>query len=578
MVRSSEAGLQYECANDHAIIGAMAIGKWEEGATVAFLYSVSELLEAWSMEKARKSIRDLMDIAPKVARVRRPVGEFGLPVEMEIPVDEVEIGDTLIIRPGEKIAMDGVIIKGESAINEAAITGESVPADKGPGAEVFAGTLNTNGSLEIEVTKRVEDTTIAKIIHLVEEAQTKRAPSQAFVDRFAAIYTPIVLTLAVFIIFLPPLVMGYPWGPWIYRGLALLVVSCPCALVVSTPVAIVSAISSAARNGVLIKGGIYLEQAGSLRAIAFDKTGTLTKGRPVVTDVIPFDGMTEASLIQVASNLEIRSEHPLAKAIVQAGEKQSISIQAAADVTALTGRGVRGVIEGETYYIGNIELFDELGLQLDAVSQRVSSLQNEGKTAMIIGTGHRLLEIIAVAHEIREVIPTVISQLKKAGIERTIMLTGDNAATARAVTAVAGIDEFHAELLPQDKVEAVQMLLDQHGKTAMVGDGINDAPALATATVGIAMGGAGTDTAMETADITLMADDLTKLPFTIRLSRAALRIIRQNIGFSLIVKVIAVLLVFPGWLTLWLAILADMGASVLVTLNGIRLLRIKANK
>ena len=556
----------------------MAIGKWEEGATVAFLYSVSELLEAWSMEKARKSIRDLMDIAPKVARVRRPVGEFGLPVEMEIPVDEVEIGDTLIIRPGEKIAMDGVIIKGESAINEAAITGESVPADKGPGAEVFAGTLNTNGSLEIEVTKRVEDTTIAKIIHLVEEAQTKRAPSQAFVDRFAAIYTPIVLTLAVFIIFLPPLVMGYPWGPWIYRGLALLVVSCPCALVVSTPVAIVSAISSAARNGVLIKGGIHLEQAGSLRAIAFDKTGTLTKGRPVVTDVIPFDGMTEASLIQVASNLEIRSEHPLAKAIVQAGEKQSISIQAAADVTALTGRGVRGVIEGETYYIGNIELFDELGLQLDAVSQRVSSLQNEGKTAMIIGTGHRLLGIIAVADEIREVIPTVISQLKKAGIERTIMLTGDNAATARAVTAVAGIDEFHAELLPQDKVEAVQMLLDQHGKTAMVGDGINDAPALATATVGIAMGGAGTDTAMETADITLMADDLTKLPFTIRLSRAALRIIRQNIGFSLIVKVIAVLLVFPGWLTLWLAILADMGASVLVTLNGIRLLRIKANK
>ncbi len=561
-----------------AIIGAMAIGKWEEGATVAFLYSVSELLEAWSMEKARKSIRDLMDIAPKVARVRRPVGEFGLPVEMEIPVDEVEIGDTLIIRPGEKIAMDGVIIKGESAINEAAITGESVPADKGPGAEVFAGTLNTNGSLEIEVTKRVEDTTIAKIIHLVEEAQTKRAPSQAFVDRFAAIYTPIVLTLAVFIIFLPPLVMGYPWGPWIYRGLALLVVSCPCALVVSTPVAIVSAISSAARNGVLIKGGIHLEQAGSLRAIAFDKTGTLTKGRPVVTDVIPFDGMTEASLIQVASNLEIRSEHPLAKAIVQAGEKQSISIQAAADVTALTGRGVRGVIEGETYYIGNIKLFDELGLQLDAVSQRVSSLQNEGKTAMIIGTGHRLLGIIAVADEIREVIPTVISQLKKAGIERTIMLTGDNAATARAVTAVAGIDEFHAELLPQDKVEAVQMLLDQHGKTAMVGDGINDAPALATATVGIAMGGAGTDTAMETADITLMADDLTKLPFTIRLSRAALRIIRQNIGFSLIVKVIAVLLVFPGWLTLWLAILADMGASVLVTLNGIRLLRIKANK
>ncbi|QSO53105.1 cadmium-translocating P-type ATPase [Alicyclobacillus curvatus] len=561
-----------------AIIGAMAIGKWEEGATVAFLYAMSELLEAWSMEKARKSIRDLMDIAPKVARVRRLVGEFGLPVEMEVPVNEVEIGDTLIIRPGEKIAMDGVIMKGESAINEAAITGESVPADKGPSAEVFAGTLNTNGSLEIEVTKRVEDTTIAKIIHLVEEAQTKRAPSQAFVDRFAAIYTPIVLALAVSMVFLPPLIMGYHWGPWIYRGLALLVVSCPCALVVSTPVAIVSAISSAARNGVLIKGGIYLEQAGSLKAIAFDKTGTLTKGRPVVTDVIPFDGITEMNLLQIAFNLEVRSEHPLAKTIVQAGEKQSLPIRAAEDVTALTGRGVRGTIQGETYYIGNMRLFDELGLRWDEVSQRVSSLQNEGKTAMVIGTRQKFLGVIGVADEIREVIPTMISQLKKTGIERTIMLTGDNQATAKAVATFAGIDEFHAELLPQDKVEAVQVLLDRYGKVAMVGDGINDAPALATASVGIAMGGAGTDTAMETADITLMADDLTKLPFTIRLSRAALRIIRQNIGFSLIVKIIAVLLVFPGWLTLWLAILADMGTSVLVTLNGIRLLRIKAHK
>ena len=283
-------------------------------------------------------------------------------------------------------------------------------------------------------------------------------------------------------------------------------------------------------------------------------------------------------MLQIASNLEIRSEHPLAKAIVQAGEKQSIRIQAAEDVTALTGRGVRGIMDGETYYIGNMKLFEELGLQLNDVSQRVSTLQNEGKTAMIIGTWHRFLGIIAVADEIREVIPTVVSQLKKTGIKRTIMLTGDNSATARAVAAVSGIDEAHAELLPQDKVEAVQKILNQYEKVAMVGDGINDAPALATATVGIAMGGAGTDTAMETADITLMADDLTKLPFTIRLSRSSLRIIRQNIGFSLIVKVIAVLLVFPGWLTLWLAILADMGASVLVTLNGIRLLRVKAHK
>lgn len=353
-----------------AIIGALAIGKWEEGATVAFLYSISELLEVWSMEKARQSIRDLMDIAPKIARVRRPIGEYNLSVEMEISVYEIEVNDIVIIRPGEKITMDGTILKGESAVNEAAITGEFLPKDKEPGAEVYAGTLNTTGSLEIEVTKRVEDTTIAKIIHLVEEAQTKRAPSQAFVDRFAAIYTPIVLALAVGIVFLPPLVMGYPWEPWIYRGLALLVVSCPCALVVSTPMAIVSAISSAARQGVLIKGGIFLEQAGSIKAIAFDKTGTLTKGHPAVLDVIPLGEMTEKELLQIAASLEARSEHPLAKSIVQAAQEHFISVEAAEDVTALTGRGVKGTLSGEIYYIGNNRLFEEMGLPVESGGYR----------------------------------------------------------------------------------------------------------------------------------------------------------------------------------------------------------------
>ncbi len=551
-----------------AVLGAIGIGQWEEGAVVAFLYGVSEMLESWTMERARRSIRQLMDIAPKVARIRRDGRE------VEVPVEEVQIGDIMIIRPGEKIAMDGRIIKGESAINQAAITGESVPVEKGPGDEVFAGTLNTHGSLEVEVTKLVEDTTIAKIIHMVEEAQAKRAPSQAFVDRFAAIYTPVVLVIAAGIVLIPPLLLGQEWAPWIYRGLALLVVACPCALVVSTPVAIVSAIGNAARNGVLIKGGIYLEEAGALEAIAFDKTGTLTKGEPAVTDIIPVGSLSEMELLQMAANLEVRSEHPLAVAIVKAAEARGLKVEPAEGFIALMGRGAKGQVEGQTVYIGNLRLFEERGISTAPILDRVRRLQEEGKTAMVIGTDQGYLGIIAVADEVREVSKKAVAELKRAGIRKTIMLTGDNEATARAIAARVGVDDFRAELLPQDKVSAIQGLLKEYGKVAMVGDGINDAPALALATVGIAMGGAGTDTALETADIALMADDLSKLPFTIRLSRAALRIIRQNITFSLVIKAIAVMAVFPGWLTLWLAILADMGASLLVTLNGMRLLRV----
>ncbi len=556
-----------------AVIGALAIGEWGEGAVVAFLYSVSEMLESWTMGRVRRSIRDLMDIAPQVARIRRRTGE-----EVEIPVEEIRVGDVMIVRPGEKIAMDGRIIKGESALNEAAITGESVPVEKGLGAEVYAGTLNTHGSLEVEVTKLVQDTTIAKIVHLVEEAQAKRAPSQAFVDRFAAVYTPIVLALAAGIVLIPPLFLGYDWGPWIYRGLALLVVACPCALVVSTPVAIVSAIGNAAKNGVLIKGGVYLEQAGSLTAVAFDKTGTLTKGEPAVTDIIPLGDLIRGELLQIAANLEARSEHPLAVAIVRAAEAEGIELKPAEDFTALTGRGAKGTVNGQTVYIGNLRLFNELGMETGPVAARLRLLQEGGKTAMVVGTADKFLGIIAVADQVREGSANAIAALKRAGIRRTIMLTGDNEATARAIAGRVGVDEFRAELLPQDKVTVVQALLDQYGKVAMIGDGINDAPALATATVGIAMGGAGTDTALETADIALMADDLTKLPFTVRLSRAALSVIRQNIGFSLAIKAIAVIAVFPGWLTLWLAILADMGASILVTLNGMRLLRMRPEK
>lgn len=556
-----------------AVVGAVLIQQFEEGAVVAFLYAISEMLEKWTMDKARKSIRQLMDIAPKTAHIRRDA------IEAELAVEEIRINDVMIVKPGEKIAMDGIIIIGESAINQAAITGESIPVEKAPGAEVFAGSLNTQGSLEIRVTKLVTDTTIAKIIHMVEEAQAKRAPTQAFVDKFAAIYTPIVIALALGISIVPPLFLGMEWAAWIYRGLALLVVACPCALVVSTPVAIVSAISNAAKNGVLIKGGIHLEEAGSLVAIAFDKTGTLTKGKPAVTDVVPLGSLSESDLLAMSANLEVRSEHPLAAAIVNHAVARGHQVEPVVDFTALSGRGARGTINHETVYIGNPRLFAELGIALDAqINQLVVHLQSEGKTVMIVGTDSRQFGVIAMADEVRPASAVAIKALHDAGVRHTIMLTGDNTATAKAMSAQVGVDDFRAELLPQDKVSVMQDLLRKYVKVAMIGDGINDAPALALSTVGIAMGGSGTDTAMETADIVLMADDLTKLPFTITLSRKSLAIIRQNITFSLVIKTIAVLAVFPGWLTLWLAILADMGASIIVTLNSLRLLRVKSLK
>lgn len=552
-----------------AVLGALAIGQYEEGASVAFLYAISEMLEAWTMERARRSIKQLMDIAPKTARVQRACGE------LEMPVEEIVIGDIIVVRPGEKISMDGIVIAGESAVNQATITGESIPTEKTPGDAVYAGTLNSHGSLEVRVTKLVQDTTIAKIIHMVEDAQSKRASSQTFIEKFAAVYTPIVMILAVVIILIPPLFLGDEWAPWIYRGLALLVVACPCALVVSTPVAIVSAISNAAKHGVLIKGGVHLEEMGSLHAIAFDKTGTLTAGEPVVTDIMPIGSIAANQLLAVAANLEARSEHPLAKAIIKTAEEQRVLVSPAADFTAITGRGAQGTVNGELVYIGNPRLFSELGISLAAVAEDVAHLEAQGKTVMILGTKTGFFGIIAVADKVRETSTHAIASLKQVGIKHTIMLTGDNAASAKAIATKVGVDEYQAGLFPQDKVTALAEMLDKYGKVAMIGDGINDAPALALSTVGIAMGGAGTDAALETADIALMADDLTKLPFTICLSRKTLAVIRQNITFSLAIKAIAILAVFPGWLTLWLAILADMGATIIVTLNSLRVLRMQ---
>jgi Zn2+/Cd2+-exporting ATPase len=556
-----------------AVIGAAFIGEWGEGATVVILFAISEALESYSMDKARQSIRSLMDIAPKEAFIRR--GNKELTVEVE----DIQIGDTLIVKPGQKIAMDGIVVKGLSAVNQAAITGESVPVAKSIDDEVFAGTLNSEGLLEVKVTKHADDTTIAKIIHLVEEAQAERAPSQAFVDRFAKYYTPIIMLVALGVAVVPPLFFSGEWDKWIYQGLAALVVGCPCALVISTPVAIVTAIGNAARNGVLIKGGIHLEEMGAIRAIAFDKTGTLTEGIPVVTDYLPQQNTDASEVLTIIAALENGSQHPLASAIIKKAEQENLPYPELAieEFSSITGKGIKGKVKGKMYFVGSPKLFDEI--LLDGIppylKKTISDLQNKGKTVMVVGTETEILALLAVADEVRGNSKSVIKKLHSLGIQETIMLTGDNTGTANAIGSEVGVSNIKAELLPQDKLAFIKELRKKYDRVAMVGDGVNDAPALAASTVGIAMGGAGTDTALETADIALMADDLGKLPFTLRLSRKALNIIKQNITFSLGIKLVALLLVIPGWLTLWIAIFADMGATLIVTLNGLRLLKIK---
>jgi Zn2+/Cd2+-exporting ATPase len=556
-----------------AVIGAAFIGEWGEGATVVILFAISEALESYSMDKARQSIRSLMDIAPKEALIRRGNKEF------TVEVDDIQIGDIMIVKPGQKIAMDGIVIKGLSAVNQAAITGESVPLAKTVDDEVFAGTLNEEGLLEVKVSKHVDDTTIAKIIHLVEEAQAERAPSQAFVDKFAKYYTPIIMLIALCVAVVPPSLFGGDWDKWIYQGLAALVVGCPCALVISTPVAIVTAIGNAARNGVLIKGGIHLEEMGAIKAIAFDKTGTLTQGVPVVTDYIPQQGIESNELLTIIAALENGSQHPLASAIMKKAEQEHLRFKELTieDFSSITGKGIKGKVNDKMYYVGSPNLFDEIltnGIPSN-LKATISELQNKGKTVMVAGNETEILGLLAVADEVRGNSKSVIQKLHSIGIQETIMLTGDNSGTANAIGNQVGVSDIKAELLPQDKLTFIKELRSKYDRVAMVGDGVNDAPALAASTVGIAMGGAGTDTALETADIALMADDLGKLPFTLKLSRKALNIIKQNITFSLGIKLVALLLVIPGWLTLWIAIFADMGATLIVTLNGLRLLRVK---
>ena len=553
-----------------AIIGAAAIGQWGEGAMVVILFAISEALERYSVDKARQSIESLMDIAPKEAVIRRNNEEI------KVHVEDILVGDIMIVKPGQKLAMDGRVVKGISTLNQAAITGESVPVTKTLEDEVFAGTLNEEGLLEVEVTKKVEDTTIAKIIHLVEEAQAERAPSQAFVDRFAQYYTPLIVVLALLIAVVPPLLFSAAWSTWVYQGLAVLVVGCPCALVVSTPVAVVTAIGNAANNGVLIKGGIHLEEAGALKAIAFDKTGTLTKGVPAVTDIVTYSG-NENDLLTITAAIEKGSQHPLASALMREAESRGLDFDklVVEDFQSITGKGVKAKVNNEMYYVGSPKIFEEIHGVLESNQKRqINDIEAQGKTVMVLGNEEEILSLIAVADEIRETSKAVINQLNKIGIE-TVMLTGDNERTAREIGKQVGVSDVKASLLPEDKLNFIKELRGKHKKVGMVGDGVNDAPALAASTVGVAMGGAGTDTALETADIALMSEDLNQLPYTIKLSRKAVTIIKQNITFSLAIKLLALLLVIPGWLTLWIAIFADMGATLLVTLNSLRLLKRK---
>lgn len=555
-----------------AAIGAVAIGEWFEGATVVFLFSLGNILQAYSMEKTRTSIRKLMELSPQEALVKRNGQETMLSVE------SIVVGDIIIVKPGERIAMDGIVTQGTSMVNQSPITGESMPVEKNIGDEVFAGTINHEGALEIEVTKLVQDTTLVRIINMVEEAQAQRAPSQQFVDVFAKYYTPAVIITAVAIVVIPYVLLGWPLKPWLEKSLILLVIACPCALVISTPVSIVSAIGSAARKGVLIKGGAYLEKAGAMKVMAFDKTGTLTEGRPEVTDVVPLSGCPKQTLLEIAAAVENRSQHPVARAIMRYTDRMGIIPQEIDKFQSFTGKGTTAIVNGKQYYIGSGKLFNDLKFDLTEIQKKITDLQIEGKTAMLVGSKEGIIGILAVADQIRNNSVTALQKLKKSGIKKLVMLTGDNNETARAISAELGSIDFKSELLPEDKLNSIKELRKTYGKVAMIGDGVNDAPAMATADIGIAMGGAGTDTALETADIALMSDDLAKLPYTIGLSRQALRIIKQNITFALLVKAVFIAGTFWGFTNLWMAVFADTGASMIVIANGMRLMRYRLAK
>ncbi len=549
-----------------AALGAALIGQWGEGASALFLFAVALLLEEWAVGRARNSIAALLDLAPAEALVIRLGGD------QTVPVAAVKAGERIRVRPGERVALDGRILEGHSALNEAPITGESTPADKGPGDTVFAGTVNGHGALVVRTTRAASDTTLARILHTVETAQAARAPVQSQIERFARIYTPAVLTLAALVAVAPPLVGAGPWPMWLYRALALVVIACPCALVISTPVTLVSALTAAARSGVLLKGGARLEALARVDTVAFDKTGTLTEGCFGLTDIIPLDGRPEGELLQLAATVERHSEHPVARAIVQAAERRGLAPGDSTDFTALPGFGARATVAGRLVQLGNRRLCDEIGACRDDVHTLLARLELEGRTAILVVEGTRPIGVLGLSDQVRPAAAAAVTALRAAGIRRIVMLTGDSVEVARAVADAVGITEVRARLLPEEKHAAVRALQAEGAVVAVVGDGVNDAPALAAATVGIAMGAAGTHAALETADVALMGDDLTRLAPALRHSRFTLGLIRQNILVAVGLKAIFLILALLGLATLWLAVAADMGASLLVIANGMRAL------
>ena len=546
-----------------AAVGSFIIGHGEEGAAVVFLFYLAEFLEGYAGERARRSIASLMKLAPDVATVKRDGRE------VEVHVHDVDLGETIVVRPGERIPLDGEIVRGASSVNQAPITGESMPVSKLVGDEVYAGTINNEGFLEIRVTKRSGETMLSKILKMVEEAQKLKSPTEKFIDKFSKYYTPSVILLAVLVATVPAFVFGLPFYEWLYKALVLLVVSCPCALAISTPVAMVSGIASAARNGVLIKGSSYVEDISKIKVFAFDKTGTLTEGRLEVTDVVAFDHYPEMEVLVMAASLEALSEHPIARAIVEEAEKDGVDLRPVDGFRAIPGKGVRGVVNGEECYVGSRRLFEEL--HADFPEEEVRRFENEGKTVLLVGDGGRAIGLIALMDKIRPATVAAMAELGRLGVRR-VMITGDNEGTAKAIASKIGVDEYHAELLPEDKVDMIEKLMEEYGRVAMVGDGINDAPALAKASVGIAMGAIGSDAALETADIALMQDDLSRLRYLINLSKKTLKIVKENVLASILIKVSLAILVFPGLVTLWLAVaVGDMGLSLAVILNAMRL-------
>lgn len=551
-----------------AVSGAMLIGEWSEGATVAFLFSLSLLLESWSVGRARNAISKLMDLSPPMANLKLAGGEI-----QTVRPAEVTVGSIVVIRPGDKLPLDGNIIAGSSSVNQASITGESVPVEKKVGDVVFAGTINGDALLEVETTKIASDTMLAQIIRMVGDAHSKRAPSEMWVEKFAAIYTPAVMIAAILVFIVPPLLLGGAWSDWIYRALVLLVIACPCALVISTPVSIVAALAAAARHGVLIKGGLFVEIPSKLRAIALDKTGTITMGKPSVVQLVPMNGHDEEELLLRAGALEQSSTHPLALAIVAEVNSRGYKLPVAEQFEIIQGKGAKGTIDGKMYWLGSHRYLEERGQETPDVHEQLEALQAAGRSIVVVGNDVHVCGFIALGDAIRPESADMIAELHRLGVENVVMLTGDNAGTASLVSKAVGIDEVQAELLPEDKVNAVANLVERYDQVAMIGDGVNDAPALARATIGIAMGAVGSDAAIETADIALMSDELAKVPWLINHSRRAMAIIKQNIIFSLAIKSLFVVLTFAGASSLWGAIAADTGTSLLVVANGLRLLK-----